>query len=99
MKNIFRKIQWILPVSLIWLFGCTKKLDLSPDSQLADNNFWQTPSDLSQACNYLYNFLNGLNSGDPSGQPTPLQDNYSDKTFGDGSVGVGDGSGMDRIGG
>jgi hypothetical protein len=69
-----------------------KKLDLAPRSQLADNNFWQTTSDMSQAANYLYVFLNGLGNDDPSGFPTPLQDNYSDKTFGDRSVGFGDGS-------
>ncbi len=77
---------------MILLAGCSKSLDLSPESQLADNNFWKNTSDLSQACNYLYTFLNGLGSDDPSGLPAPLQDNYSDKTFGDRSVGFGDGS-------
>jgi len=91
-KYCFRVALWLLPVGIFAMAGCMKNLDLSPESQLADNNFWQTTSDLSQACNYLYTFLNGLSTDDPSGLPTPLQDNYSDKTFGDNSVGFGDGS-------
>lgn len=91
-KYCFRVVLWLLPVGIFTLAGCMKNLDLSPESQLADNNFWQTTSDMSQACNYLYTFLNGLSTDDPSGLPTPLQDNYSDKTFGDRSVGFGDGS-------
>lgn len=90
-KNISRIIMW-LPAGLLLVIGCSKKLDLSPDSQLSDNNFWKTTSDLSQACNYLYTFLNGLSTDDPSGAPTPVQDNYSDLSYGDGSVGTGDGS-------
>lgn len=85
-------LQCLLLLVLFWLAGCNKKLDLSPDSQLSDNNFWKTTSDLSQACNYLYTFLSGLGADDPSGLPAPLQDNYSDKTFGDRSIGFGDGS-------
>lgn len=91
-RYISRRMTWSLSAVLLILAGCTKSLDLSPASQLSDNNFWKTTSDLSQACNYLYTFLNGLGTDDPSGLPTPLQDNYSDKTFGDGSVGIGDGS-------
>jgi hypothetical protein len=84
--------RWFLPAAVLWLAGCTKQLDLSPESQLSDKNFWKTTSDLGQACNYLYTFLNGLGTDDPSGAPTPVQDNYSDLTFGDGSVGIGDNS-------
>ncbi len=80
-----------LPVALCCL-ACNKNLDLTPQSQLSDPNFWKTTSDLSQACTYLYTFLNGLGTDDPSGFPSPLQDNYSDKTFGSRSVGFGDGS-------
>lgn len=87
-----RNALLFLFAAMLGLSGCTKQLDLSPQSQLSDANFWKTTSDLSQACNYLYTFLNGLGTDDPSGNPTPLQDNYSNKTFGDGSVGIGDGS-------
>ena len=88
----FKRILVFLTVAMFILAGCNKDLDLTPESQLADNNFWKTTSDLSQACNYLYTFLSGLNTDDPTGYPTPLQDNYSDKTFGSRSVGFGDGS-------
>lgn len=91
-KYHFRRILWVLPAAILWLAGCNKNLDLLPESQLADANFWKTTSDLSQACNYLYTFLSGLGTDDPTGYPTPLQDNYSDKTFGARSVGFGDGS-------
>lgn len=86
--------KWLLPAIAVLALaaGCTKKLDQQPGSQLSDSNFWKTTSDLAQASNYLYTFLNGLSTDDPSGFPTPQQDNYSDKTFGDRSVGFGDGS-------
>lgn len=88
---IIKKSLWLLPVTLLWLTGCKKDLNQVPQTQLADNNFWHTTSDLSQACNYLYTFLGSL-GGDPSGNPTPYQDNYSDISYGSGTGGVGDGS-------
>lgn len=91
-KYYNKGILWFIPLLLCCLMACKKNLDLIPESQLADANFWQTTSDLSQACNYLYTYLGSLGTDDPSGYPTPLQDNYSDKTFGVRSVGFGDGS-------
>ncbi|MBH2005401.1 MAG: RagB/SusD family nutrient uptake outer membrane protein [Sphingobacteriia bacterium] len=91
-KYFFKGLLCFLPALMLGLPGCKKDLNLSPESQLADDNFWKTTSDLSQACNYLYTFLGGLGGDDPTGYPTPLQDNYSDKTFGSRSVGFGDGS-------
>ncbi|MBL7767846.1 MAG: RagB/SusD family nutrient uptake outer membrane protein [Flavipsychrobacter sp.] len=91
--KIYRKKILIPVIAVLALaIGCNKKLDQQPQSQLSDSNFWKTSSDLAQAANYLYTFLNGLSTDDPSGFPTPLQDNYSDKSFGDRSVGFGDGS-------
>ncbi len=44
------------------LAGCTKQLNSQePTTTLADANFWQQPSDLALACNYLYAYLPGLN--------------------------------------
>lgn len=91
-SKYFNVCTGTIAAMLILMMGCQKKLDQIPRSQLSDGNFWNTTTDLSQACNYLYTFLNGLGGDDPSGFPTPLQDNYSDKTFGDRSVGFGDGS-------
>lgn len=91
-RNYFiKKSLWLLPFAMFWLAGCTKDLNQSPETQLADDNFWNTTSDLSQACNYLYTFLGSL-GGDPSGSPTPYQDNYSDIAYGSGSGGIGDGT-------
>lgn len=91
-KYFFKGLLCFLPAAMLGVTGCKKDLNLSPESQLADDNFWKTTSDMSQACNYLYTFLGGLGGDDPTGYPTPLQDNYSDKTFGTRSVGFGDGS-------
>ncbi len=91
-RNYFiKKGFWLIPVAMLWLAGCTKDLNQSPKTQLADDNFWHTTSDLSQACNYLYTFLGSIGD-DPSGNPTPYQDNYSAVAYGTGSGGVGDGS-------
>ncbi|OQY93871.1 MAG: hypothetical protein B6D37_10430 [Sphingobacteriales bacterium UTBCD1] len=95
-KNIIGTLMMI-STSLALLTGCMKKLDLSPETQLSDGSFWKNISDLKQGCNYLYTFLNGIGINkydDPTGNPSPLQDNYSDKTFGYsyGSIGIGDGS-------
>lgn len=93
-QKYFRSIIWgfLISAFCFCLGGCMKDLNQVPKTQLSDPNFWKTTSDLSQACNYLYTFLNGLGTDDPSGLPTPLQDNYSDKAFGDRSIGFGDGS-------
>jgi hypothetical protein len=91
-KYYLKGALFFFSLLLCCLMSCKKNLDLIPESQLADANFWQTTSDLSQACNYLYTYLGGLSTSDPTGNPTPLQDNYSDKTFGARSVGFGDGS-------
>lgn len=91
-RKYYKSILWFSLIAAFYLVGCTKNLTQVPKTQLSDPNFWKTTSDLSQACNYLYTFLNGLGSDDPSGFPSPLQDNYSDKAFGDRSIGFGDGS-------
>ncbi|RYY62965.1 MAG: RagB/SusD family nutrient uptake outer membrane protein [Chitinophagaceae bacterium] len=37
--------------------ACTKKLDLSPETNLTDAGFWKSPNDLILACNELYQSL------------------------------------------
>lgn len=49
--------------------GCTKDLNLNPQTSLTDAAYWKTPADLKAAANYLYTFLPG--AGD-------LPDNMSD---------------------
>lgn len=41
------------------LLVCCNKLDLSPESDLNDNDFWNTETDLMNACNRLYEKLQG----------------------------------------
>lgn len=41
------------------LLTCCNKLDLSPESDLNDNDFWNTETDLQNACNRLYETLQG----------------------------------------
>lgn len=75
-KSIYIKI---FPVCLILcISSCKKQLDLTPKTVISDANFWHSPNDLALACNYLYNFLPGLGTSDPTGAPTPYQDTYSD---------------------
>ncbi|TDW96858.1 RagB/SusD family nutrient uptake outer membrane protein [Dinghuibacter silviterrae] len=79
-------------ILLASLTGCSKQLVQNPQTSLTDASFWNTPSDLSEACTYLYTFLPGLGTDDPTGNPTPAQDDYSNIGYGTGTVGVGDGS-------
>ena len=41
------------------LLTCCNKLDLNPESDLNDNDFWNTETDLTNACNRLYETLPG----------------------------------------
>ena len=42
---------------IVVLSGCSKKLDQYPQTDLSDQNFWNTTNDMKLACNYLYSFL------------------------------------------
>ena len=41
------------------LLTCCNKLDLNPESDINDNDFWNTETDLTNACNRLYETLQG----------------------------------------
>jgi hypothetical protein len=41
------------------LLACCNKLDLTPESDINDADFWNTETDLSNACNRLYETLQG----------------------------------------
>lgn len=63
------------------VISCRKQLDQVPQTAISDANFWKTPNDLALACNYLYSYLPGLAGNDPSGNPYPYQDRYSEIAF------------------
>lgn len=65
----------------LWILSCQKKLDQLPQTSISDANFWKTTNDLSLACNYLYSYLPALNTSDPSGNPYPYQDEYSEIAY------------------
>lgn len=44
-------------MTALWFFGCSKKLDQTPQTDLSDANFWKTTNDMKLACNYLYSQL------------------------------------------
>lgn len=52
-KKTHRKIGLAILSALI-LAGCARKLDLIPETQVADGNFWKSTNDLVLACNELY---------------------------------------------
>ncbi len=68
----------IIPVFMI---SCQKNLDQIPQTSISDANFWKTTNDLSLACNYLYSYLPGLGTSDPSGNPYPYQDENSEIAY------------------
>jgi len=55
-----RTLLVILPALL--LFGCSKKLDQTPKTDLSDVNFWNNTNDMKLACNYLYTLLPPIES-------------------------------------
>jgi len=77
-KIYLRLFAIIIPA---YLLSCQKKLDQIPQTSISDANFWKTTNDLSLACNYLYSYLPGLAANDPSGNPYPYQDQYSEIAY------------------
>jgi len=65
-------------------FGCSKKLDQVPKTDLSDVNFWNNTNDMKLACNYLYSFLPPIESH--------TDDDMSADAFGLSANSVSDGS-------
>jgi hypothetical protein len=75
----------LLAFSMLIINSCKKDLDKTPQSQLSDAAFWNTPDDLKGACNYFYlslpDIYNNINS------------NWSDDGFANGGANnISDGS-------
>jgi len=79
--NIKIKIIAFCSVLSLGILSCQKKLDQLPKTSISDANFWKTTNDLALACNYLYSYLPALNASDPSGNPYPYQDEYSEIAY------------------
>lgn len=90
--NTFKRALLAASAGCCLLAACTKQLDQSPQTSLTDGNFWNTPTDLSLACNYLYSYLPSLGGSDPTGAPAPYQDNYSEDGYGGAASSISDGS-------
>lgn len=58
------------------------EVDRLPETAISDETFWQSESDIKQACNYLYTFLPQFNT----------EDVWSDDAIGLASNGISDGS-------
>ena len=56
-----KKILYILSILLLpaTLAGCDDMLDVTPGSDMTDDNFWKSENDLKGACNRLYDNLEG----------------------------------------
>jgi hypothetical protein len=92
-KQHIHSIFWVIAIAAVFsLVACTKQLDQTPQTNISDASFWNTPTDLSLACNYLYSYLPGLGGNDPSGIPAPYQDNYSEVGWGGAANSTSDGS-------
>lgn len=55
--NTSYKTTVFLALTVLGIFGCTKKLNQTPETDLSDANFWKTTNDMKLACNYLYSLL------------------------------------------
>lgn len=64
--------------------GCARKLDLIPESQVADANFWKSTNDLVLACNELYQSLPFISNN--------VNAVWSDDGYGTSPNGISDGS-------
>ncbi|QDH79403.1 RagB/SusD family nutrient uptake outer membrane protein [Echinicola soli] len=59
-NNIKNNLGIIAVILLV--MGCQDKLDLAPETQISDSNFWNSTTDLEKAANYLYTFLPDIES-------------------------------------
>jgi len=82
--NTQYKTAIFLALTVLWFFGCTKKLQQTPQTDLSDANFWNTTNDMKLACNYLYSLLPPIE--------THTEDVMSADAFGIGANTVSDGS-------
>ena len=64
MKKINIKSLFTALLSVCFLAGCTKDLDLSPLDTISDASFWKTPDDFQKAANALYSALPGFSHFD-----------------------------------
>lgn len=55
LKNTTLKLYIVF--ILIAGVSCQDELDLTPETQISDANFWNSTSDLEKAANYLYSYL------------------------------------------
>ena len=58
LKNITIKLSVVF--LLVAIASCQEELDLAPETQISDANFWNSTSDLEKAANYLYSYLPGI---------------------------------------
>ena len=79
-KNITNNILWAgFLLFLVWsISGCSKFLDLKPESEITDPTYWKSVKDFKLAANFFY--LNTLD--DPHYSGTNNSDNMSDIAFG-----------------
>ena len=72
------RISFFILILFLSATGCKKYLDLTPQSEITDPDFWKTPNDFELAANWFY--LNSLD--DPHYYGTNNSDNMSDIAFG-----------------
>jgi hypothetical protein len=82
--NTIHTRTFLLLFPALLFFGCSKKLDQVPKTDLSDVNFWNTTNDMKLACNYLYSFLPPIESH--------TDDDMSADAFGLSANSVSDGS-------
>lgn len=61
MNSQYKKIT-LIPLAALLFFGCTKKLEQTPQTDLSDANFWNNTNDMKLACNYLYTQLPAIDT-------------------------------------
>lgn len=83
MNTLHTRMLLLLFPALLF-FGCSKKLDQVPKTDLSDVNFWNNTNDMKLACNYLYSFLPPIESH--------TDDDMSADAFGLSANSVSDGS-------
>lgn len=71
-------------VGFFFLFGCSKRLDTFPETQMSDASFWKNSEDLMIAANRMYDYLPGITNNTNAV--------WSDDAFGNGPNSISDGS-------
>jgi hypothetical protein len=81
---MYKYILLLMLAGAFLITSCNKDLDKYPETQLSTLDFWKTPNDLRDACNFFYSFLPAITEN--------FKGNMTDDAYGLNPNNISDGS-------